>query len=186
MGPARSLNQMARVERYGPGQSATGLTPGDFILAHRHRPLAGLISQAEKRRFRGPDAPFAHWSHAAIVAEGSTVIEAETTGIVRSPISKYREDEFHLVRLDGELDEAARKRVMEYASGRIGQAFGYLDLLGTGVYLLTGWPLRVVRKQHEICSSLVVRALQHGGLLTDLDPAITLPADLAKRFGARP
>lgn len=180
------MMEMARVERIGPGQTATGLTPGDFLLAHRHRTLAGLISQAEKRRFRGPDAPFAHWSHAAIVAEDSTVIEAETRGIVRSPISKYREDEYHVVRLDTELDDAARAHVMAYAAGRIGQAFGYLDLAGTGVYLLTGWPLRMVRKQHEICSSLVVRALQRGGLLLDLDPAITLPADLAKHFGVRP
>lgn len=177
---------MARVERIGPGQTATGLTPGDFILAHRHRLLAGLISQAEKRRFTGADAPYAHWSHAAVVAEGGTVIEAETLGVVRSPISKYHDDEYHLVRLDGELDEAARRRVMEYARGRIGQAFGYLDLAATGVYLLTGLPLRLVRKQHEICSSLVVRAMQSGGLLLDLDPAITLPADLAKRFGVRP
>jgi len=90
------------------------------------------------------------------------------------------------VRLDGELDDAARRRVVEYANGRIGQAFGYLDLMGSMVYLLTGWPLRLVRKQHEICSSLVVRALQRGGLLTELDPAITLPADLAKRFDVRP
>ena len=143
------------------------------MLAHRHRPLAGLISQAEKRRFKGADAPFAHWSHAAIVAEDSTVIEAEIGGIVRSPISKYREDEYHLVRLDGELDDAARARVMAYATGRIGQAFGYLDLAGTALYLLTGRPFRMVRKQHEICSSLVVRALQRGGLLLDLDPALT-------------
>jgi uncharacterized protein YycO len=177
---------MARVERFGPGQTATELTPGDFMLAHRHRPLAGLISLAERRRFTGADAPFAHWSHAAIVAEDATVIEAETLGVVRSPIGRYRDDEYHVVRLDGELDDAARARVMAYADSRIGEAFGYLDLAGTGVYLLTGLPMRLVRKQHEICSSLVVRALQRGGLLMELDPAVTLPADLAKRFGVRP
>ena len=175
-----------RAERFGPGQVATDLTPGDFILCHRHRTMAGLISLAEKRRFRGADAPFAHWSHAALVGDGATVIEAETRGVVRSPISKYRDDEYRVVRLDGVLDGAARRRVVEYARGRIGQAFGYLDLAGAGLYLLTGLPLRVVRKQHEMCSSLVVRALQHGGLLTELDPAITLPADLAKRFDVRP
>jgi uncharacterized protein YycO len=177
---------MARVEPYRPGQSATELTPGDFILCHRHRTMAGLISMAEKRRFKGPDAPFAHWSHAALVGENGTVIEAETRGIVRSPIAKYRDDEYRVVRLEGELDGEARRRVVSYACGRIGQAFGYLDLMGCAVYLLTGWPLRLVRKQHEMCSSLVVRALQHGGLLTELDPAITLPADLAKRFDVRP
>jgi uncharacterized protein YycO len=175
---------MVRVEPYGRGQSATALTPGDFILSHRHRTMAGLISQAEKRRFKGPDAPYAHWSHAAIVGEDATVIEAETRGVERSPIAKYENDEYRLVRLD--IDDEARERIVAYANGRIGQAFGYLDLAGSAVYLLTGLPLRLVRKQHEICSSLVVRALQQGGLLTELDPAITLPADLAKRFDVRP
>ena len=175
---------IAHVEAYGQGQTATELTPGDFILSHRHRTMAGLISQAEKRRFKGADAPYAHWSHAAIVGADRTVIEAESRGIVRSPITKYGDDEYRLVRL--ELDDNARSRVVGYANGRIGQAFGYLDLAGSTVYLLTGWPLRLVREQHEICSSLVVRALQHGGLLEELDPAITLPADLAKRFDVRP
>jgi len=55
-------------------------------------------------------------------------------------------------------------------------------VLGVLVYLLLGRPVRLVRRNHEICSSLVVHALQEGGLLRELDPAITLPADLAKRF----
>jgi len=176
---------MPRVERIGPGQSARELVPGDFILAHRHHWLAGLISQAQKRRFKGPDAVYAHWSHAAIVAADNTVIEAEIRGVARDPITRYSDSEYHLVRLDKELDDAARARVVDYAMGRIGQAFGYLDMLGSGVYLLSGFPLRIVRNNHEICSSLVVRALQQGGLLQELDPALTLPADLAKRFDVR-
>ncbi len=176
---------MARIERYGPGESARDLVPGDFILAHRHHLLAGLISQAQKRRFKGRDAVYAHWSHAAVVVEDRCVIEAEIRGIERSPIAKYRDDEYHLVRLDNALDEAEREQVVSYAVSRIGQAFGFLDMLGSGVYLLSGFPLRMVRKDHEICSSLVVRALQRGGLVEGLDPAITLPADLAKRFDVR-
>lgn len=176
---------MARIERFGPGESAPDLVPGDFILAHRHHLLAGLISQAQRRRFKGPDAMYAHWSHAAVVVEDRSVIEAEIRGIERSPIGKYRDDEYHLVRLDKELDDAARQRVAGYAESCIGQAFGFLDMLGSGVYLLSGFPLRMVRKNHEICSSLVVRALQQGGLLKELDPPVTLPADLAKRFDVR-
>ena len=75
--------------------------------------------------------------------------------------------------------------MVAYARGQIGQAFGFLDLLGACLYLLFGWPARWVRRHHEICTSLVVRALQEGGLLKELDPALTLPADLAKRFGVR-
>ncbi len=86
--------EMARVEEYQKGAGAQVLTPGDFILAHRHHLLAGLISQAQRRRFHGPDAAYAHWSHAAIVGPDGTLIEAEPNGVVRSPLSKYREDEY--------------------------------------------------------------------------------------------
>ena len=43
-----------------------------------------------------------------------------------------------------------------------------------------------MRRNHQICSEVVVRALQAGGLLEDADPALTLPADLAKRFVVTP
>ena len=156
--------------------------PGDFVLAHRDHLIARLISLAQKRRFRGRDAEYAHWSHAAVVDSPGSVVEAEARGIVRSPISKYRPGEYRVVRLDGQLDAHARERVVAYARGHVDQAFGFLDMVGATIYLLTGRPVRMVRRHHEICSSLVVRALQEGGLLKELDPALTLPADLAKRF----
>jgi hypothetical protein len=178
---------MASVERFGPGEGGTDFVPGDFILAHRHHLIAGLISQAQKRRFKGPDAAYAHWSHAAVIvgADGS-LVEAETLGVIRSPISKYRDDEYHLVRLGQEFPPDGRSRAVAYAESQVGQAFGYLALAGSGLHLLFGWPLRWVRRNHEICSSLVVKALQRGGLVPYLDPALTLPADLAKTFDVRP
>ena len=178
---------MASVERYGPGDEAHDFAPGDFILTHRQRPIAALISLAEKRRFHGGDAPFAHWSHCALVVDrDGAVVEAESTGVRRSPISRYKASEYHLVRLGGELPPEGRERAVAYADAQVGQAFGYLALLGAAIYLLTGWPLRLMRGNHQICSALVVRALQAGGLLADFDPLTTLPADLAKNFGARP
>src|SRR5579864_5838975 len=178
---------MAKVERYGPGEDATRFDPGDFILAHRNHLLARLISFAERRRFTGPDAPYAHWSHAALVVgvDGS-LVEAESMGVVRSPISKYHDDEYHLVRLGDELSPDGRSRAVRYAEGRVGQAFGYLSLAGAGLHLLFGWPLRWMRKNHQICSGLVTSALQKGGLIPQLDPTVTLPADLAKAFQVRP
>lgn len=178
---------MATVERYGPGDQARDFRPGDFILAHRHHVIARLISLAEKRRFHGPDAPYAHWSHAALIAqEDGRVVEAESRGVVSSPIAKYRDDEYHLVRLGPDFVEAGRVRAVDYARSQVGQAFGYLDMFGASLYLLFGWPLRLVRRNHQICSGLVVRALQSGGLLRELDPALTLPADLARRFDVKP
>jgi hypothetical protein len=43
-----------------------------------------------------------------------------------------------------------------------------------------------MRQDHQICSGLVVRALQKGGLLQDADPALMLPAHLAKIYDVRP
>jgi len=178
---------MATVERYAPGEEARDLTPGDFILTHRHNPISRLISAGEKRRFRGPDAAYAHWSHCALLVDrGGDLVEAESTGVRRNPISRYKSGEYHLVRLGEEFEPPARRRSVDYANAQVGQSFGYLALVGASIYLLSGWPLRLMRHNHQICSGLVVRALQAGGLLADADPEITLPADLAKRFGARP
>jgi uncharacterized protein YycO len=178
---------VANVERYGPGEEARSFEPGDFILAHRHHFLAGLISQAERRRFRGADAVYAHWSHAAIVAGGDgTLVEAEVMGVVQRPISVYRDDEYHLVRLGPDFRPESRQRSVAYATKQVGQAFGYLAMLGAAAYLLFGSPLRLVRRNHLICSGLVVRALQKGGMLMDLDPELVLPADLAKAYDVRP
>jgi hypothetical protein len=178
---------MASTERYGPGEEAQDFVPGDFILAHRHHLIANLISLAEKRRFRGADAVYAHWSHAALVVEtDGTLVEAEMMGVQRSPITRYRDDEYQLVRLGPEFTSEARGRAVAFAKDQVGQGFGYLDMFGAILYLLFDWPLRLVRRNHEICSSLVVRALQAGGLVPELDPALTLPADLAKLFDVLP
>ena len=178
---------MATIERFGPGQDAPEFTPGDFILAHRNHVIARLISLAQRRRFRGPDAPYAHWSHAAlVVAPDGGLVEDEMMGVVRSSIAKYRDNEYHLVRLGPDFLPAGRSRAVAYAERQVGHGFGYLALFGAMLYLMFGWPLRLVRRNHEICSSLVTRALQAGGLLRELDPTLTLPGDLAKRFDARP
>jgi uncharacterized protein YycO len=178
---------MANVERYGPGEEATRFDPGDFILTHRHRPIAGLISVAQKVRFRGADAVYAHWSHCAlVVAEDGSLVEAETVGVKRSPISKYQSREYHFVRLGPDFGPEGRRQAVAYANAQVGQAFGFLALAGASLFLLTGRPFRLTRRNHQICSGLVVRALQKGGLLQDADPDLTLPADLAKIYDVRP
>jgi hypothetical protein len=178
---------VVRSERYGPGEEASDFAPGDFILAHRHHVLAGLISQAERRRFHGADAVFAHWSHAAVVAGANgDLVEAEIMGVSQSPISKYRDDEYHLVRLGAGFTPPDRARSMAYVKSQVGQGFGFLAMSGAALYLLFGWPLRLMRRNHQICSGLVVHALQAGGQAEQLDPALTLPADLAKLYDVTP
>src|SRR3977135_4270271 len=91
---------MAKVERYGLGEEAKEFVPGDLIHSHRHNLCGGLISWAQKRRFRGADAVFAHWSHCAMIVEkDGALVEAEVTGVRQNPISRYHANENHLVRL---------------------------------------------------------------------------------------
>ena len=123
---------------------------------------------------------------ALIVATDGALVEAESAGVKRSPISRYTDDEYHLVRLGDEFSAEGRKQTVAYAEAQVGQAFGYLELLGAALYLMFGWRLRLMRKDHQICSGLVVRALQKGGLLQDADPDLMLPADLAKIYKIRP
>jgi hypothetical protein len=178
---------VAETQRFGPGETATRFDPGDFILTHRHNPMAGLISSGEKRRFRGPDAVYAHWSHCAlVVGDDGALVEAESTGVKRSPISRYRDDEYHLVSLGSTFPPEGRHRAVEYAEAQVGQAFGYLALVGAALFLLFGLPLSPMRRNHQICSGLVVRALQRGGLMPEADPSLVLPSDLARMYDARP
>src|SRR5437660_12532375 len=137
---------MPSVARYGPVEAAAAYEPGDFILTHRARPIAALISLGQKRRFRGPDTVYAHWTHMALVVErDGTIVEAEALGVVRSPISKYLATEFHLVRLGAEFDSSGRQHAVAYAGAQVGVAFGYLALAGVSMYLLTGRPVRLMR-----------------------------------------
>jgi uncharacterized protein YycO len=178
---------VADVERYGPGEEATRFEPGDFILTHRFRPIAALIKVAQEIRFRGPDHIYAHWTHCAlVVAEDGALVEAESVGVTRSPISKYQSKEYHLVRLGSEFSAEGRRQAVGYANAQVGQAFGFFALTGSALFLLFGLHLKLIRRNHQICSALVVRALQKGGLLQDADPDLTLPAHLAKIYDVRP
>jgi hypothetical protein len=178
----------ARVERYGRGLAATAVRPGDFILTHRRRRLMpALISLAQRRRFRGPARPFAHWSHAAlVVAADGTLVEAEGRGVTRSSLARYHETEYHLVRMDGRLDDEQRAAAARAAAGWVGEGFGYLVMLSQLIWLLTGIRVRWRRREHQVCSGLVARALVLAGQGFRRDPAFMLPADLAEAYGVRP
>lgn len=174
------------VERYGPGDAAHDVRPGDIILTHRRRRLMpALITLAQHRRFTGSRRAFAHWSHCAlVVAADGTLVEAESRGVIRSPLDKYRAAEYHLVRMDGRLDEEHRRTAASAAEACVGEAFGYAVLCSIAIWLLTGIPVKWRRRDHQICSGLVGTALARAGQRFDRPPAFLLPADLAETFWA--
>lgn len=129
---------------------ARDFVAGDVILTHRDHVIARLISFGQGWRFRGPDSVYAHWSHCAlIVADDGTLVEAEALGVERSPWSKYRHADLEVVHVAHLLSAEDKRRVIEYAEGQVGQAFGYLALAGAAIYLVTGIPLRLVRRRHQ-------------------------------------
>src|SRR4029077_19920470 len=127
------------------------------------------------------------WTHCAVVVgDDGAIVEAESLGGQRDRISKYTSREYHIVRLGDEFTADGRKRAVEYANAQVGQAFGFLALTGAALFLVFGLKLRLMRRDHQICSGLVVRALQKGGLLQGAEPALMLPADLAKISAVSP
>ncbi len=174
-----------RFERYGPGEAPSAVRPGDFILTHRRRrPMPALITLAQRRRFRGAARTFAHWSHAAlVVGSDGLLVEAEGSGVTRSPIAKYHRDEYHLVRMDGRLDERQRAVAAAAATRLVGDRFDYLVMLSLTAWLVTGIRVRWQRRGHQVCSGLVASALVEAGQRFLPDPAFMLPADLAVAYG---
>ena len=146
-----------------------------------------MIRIAQELRFRGPDATYARWTHCAlVVGEDGAIVEAESLGVERDRIFKYTSREYHLVRLGSQFGPDGRKQAVAYAEAQVGEAFGFLALTGAALSLLFGLKVRLMRRDHQICSGLVVRALQKGGLLQGADAALMLPADLAKIYDVKP
>ena len=122
-----AITMRSRVERYGLGEDAVEFVPGDFILTRIHRLDVRLISLAQRRHFKGTEAGYAHWSHAAlIVGPDGALVEAETFWVIRDQVSKYHADEYHLVRIGPQFTAEGRSKAVAYANAQVGQAFGYI------------------------------------------------------------
>jgi uncharacterized protein YycO len=171
-----------RAERYGPGEAATKFRPGDFILTHHHHPVSRMIRLAQK--VRGRERRYSYWSHAALIvdADGS-LVEAESKGVVRSPLSKYAAQEYHLVDLGDSADDRDRKQAAAFAESLVGQPFGMLDMFSVALSLFTGAKVNVSYASHLMCSALVARALERTDAIFDDEPTHMLPADLARFYG---
>jgi uncharacterized protein YycO len=171
-----------RVERYEPGKAATDFEPGDFILTHAHHPISRMLRLAQK--VRGRERKYSYWSHAAVIVDkDGSLVEAESRGVIRSPLSKYDLTEYHLVHLGSSADERDRKQVAAYAEALVGQPFGYLDMLSVGLSLFTGAKVNISYASHLMCSALVARALERTSAIFPDEPAHMLPADLARYYG---
>jgi hypothetical protein len=161
-------------------------TPGDFILTHSAGFTGALIRFGESLRFRGADAKYAHWSHAAlIVSEDGDLIEAVGKGILCTPISHYKSAERYLVHLSDEVASPHdREQAVNFARYwlKVRPRYGYLTAISIAISLVTRCRIVFGFDGQFICSGLVASALERTGTIFAHNPANLTPADLAMHF----
>ncbi|HXW23826.1 MAG TPA: hypothetical protein VEK73_03690 [Xanthobacteraceae bacterium] len=159
--------------------------PGDILLIRGVGWLGRSIRGYERICARGKDRAFAHWSHAAlVVSPRGLLVEVLHTGIVLAPIEKYRDQDYHYVRLD--LSDAARADAARYAVSCLRRKYGRWSFVLLAVAKLMGDRPRVPDRGQQGCVALIVRALERAGVPFDRRAADMSVADLAKRFGVLP
>jgi uncharacterized protein YycO len=161
-------------------REARDFEPGDFILTKSSGILGKLIRTGQLIRFKGK---YAKWTHAAlIVGQDGSLIEARGRGVVRSHISAYRKNDYHLIRLGEIADERDRQKMVNFAEWCLRYEYGHLTIVSISLCLITGWKFLFGMDRRIICSALVARALERTRVIFDKNPSFIMPADLAKYF----
>jgi uncharacterized protein YycO len=171
--------------RCGPGEVIADLRPADIILIRGRGWLGRLIRAAAWVRYRKDDRRYAHWSHAALVLSASGhLVEVRAGGVGICGIEKFRDQEFHYVRL--ELADHGRWEAVRYAVSCVGKSYSVSGFILLGLSVVFGDWLRVPDKGQQGCVALIARALQRAGIAFDRAPPDMMPADLAKQFNVMP
>ena len=190
MKPKEPLFRAPQVKRFGPGEEAvpSEYAPGDFILTHSSGLFGRLIRLGESLRYWGEDAKYARWNHAAlIVSVEGELIEALSTGVVRSPISRYTPTEYYLIHLhEDDADSRDRQQAVAYATYCLGERYSWLTICNIALALLTGCKFTFGIDGQVICSGLVARCLERTSVIFDGAASNISPADLAKQFRVDP
>ncbi len=176
----------AHVTHHPPGDTATELQVGDFLLTGVIQ--QGLVSRAIKfgARLRGIPKPFRRFSHAALVidAEG-TLAEALGQGVVRSPISKYAPANYVIVHTHVEGKDT--EQVLAFAEAVLAsrERYGFVTIAGLALYCLSGTSLCIQKAGTAICSGFVSDALTRSTFIWPRPPFSMMPGDLAQFFDVR-
>lgn len=193
---------VAATALYKPGETAPvgSYQPGDFILTHGTAWTSKLIRFGSRLRYRGDNAPYAKFSHSAlIVSANGDLIEAQERGVRRNNLRSYAEHTYVVVHPTLQVfgvtppgnavrdaDRIARANAVGYVTHQLGDRYGYLTCVCIGFGLLTGGTLTFGFDGNQICSGLVARAQERLGYEFPRNPAEIMPADLAWQFGVQP
>lgn len=159
------------------GYHILGAHPGDVLLCHRKGLVSGIIRAGERIRFKSG----ARWSHVAFVDTPTTVIEALTHGVKRTPLVSYQGTDCILIRTH--MTDADASQATAFADSCIGQEYGALTIAAIGLRFLTpGRGLWLGTNGTEICSGLVGQALVRGWANFPVNPASLTPAEIAEYY----
>ena len=166
------------------GVSDGQFQPGDFILTHDNSWTSRLIRFGQRLRYRGSEAQFARFNHAAIIVSHSgQLVEAVGTGVKVSHISAYKKEEYALVRVYASADD--RTQATQYANYCVGYKYGWFTILSLAWTLLTGGRFSFAVDGSLICSGLVAGALERTGAIWDRPATHCMPADLARYYDVK-
>jgi len=161
------------------------LRAGDIILIRGPGWLGRIIRLGARIRYRHGDRRYAHWSHAALVLSSARASHGSACPWRRRVrIEKFRDEEFHYVRLDLS-DEAGERRSAMPGRASV-SAYGVLGFLLLGLSVALGDRFRVPDSGQQGCATLIVRAAAARRRSLRRAPSDMMPADLAKRLAFCP
>lgn len=169
------------VERFRAGRAIEVTEPGDFILTHRRAKYSRLVTFGQRRRFRGPDRHYAHWSHAALViGPNGQIVQAISEGVEPSTLEEYRDVEYHYIHTG--MCDTDRQQAARFAASCLEQKYAWVTIASLGLTLLTNTRMQFGMDGTMFCSELVVRALERGDFIFPKAANLMMPADLAQFF----
>jgi hypothetical protein len=146
---------------------------GNFILVQGSGPISEAIALAERSGF----------THAGILTEKGTIIEAMPQGIQENPLEYERYAIFEFINATDEQCAG----IIEYARSCIGEKYGYAQDIGfaiNGLLEEMGFariPGLLAEKRHIVCSAFVDLAARSQGIIVrqDRQPGDVTPAGLS-------
>jgi len=184
--PWRSVHSQVSAQHFAPGNEVSNPLPGDFLLTHGKSWTSEMIRVGQAIRYRGGDAIYARWNHAAIFVDNNgDIVEALAGGVQRRNVSVYKDTEYHVVRL-GDIAEVERVHEVKFALACLNASYGILTIASIALSLLSGSKFGFGVDGQEICSALVARCLERTGEIFPEDPWHLMPADLAKFYDVKP
>jgi uncharacterized protein YycO len=153
---------------------------GDFFLTHRSGFASRTIGLGE--RLRSKTRPYAFWTHCGVFSDSSGgIVEALVSGVTADSIEKYKDIPYTILHFTI-VDELVLDNMMAFVESTVGEEYNWLEIVASGINMLTGSSVSLGVDGHQICSGLVASMLLRAGAILDMSADHVTPADLARYF----